>query len=279
MNKILGAIFAPLVADRLLIQSYSTASRLLVSCCCSSVSATAVVAAPLLRPASPAPSPLTRTQHTSIQPLLPFFLLPDQTFFSDQSPSCNTRRAQRERQQRNARDVRLFLLMASGPCARILTALQDCKRKHPRDPVRTLWEAGARSVRRDRGGWCRCRRRCCRRHWPPPSHHRSISHQTSPSQTKQQFICQHLTASAGWCMWSNLCPKEVRNIEDCLGVASSSGAAPRIPPRCAHRAAELEACIAAHQQLADERTDRCTGPQPIGGPARAPSSSSPAGSK
>jgi hypothetical protein len=68
-------------------------------------------------------------------------------------------------------------------------------------------------------------------------------------------------------MWSNLCPKEVRSIEDCLGVASSAGAAPRIPPRCAHRAAELEACITAHQLLADERTDRCTGPQPIGGPS------------
>jgi hypothetical protein len=72
-------------------------------------------------------------------------------------------------------------------------------------------------------------------------------------------------------MWSNLCPQEVRGIEDCLGVASSAGAAPRIPAKCATQAARLEACIEAHQQLADERTDRCTGPQPVG-PA---SSSSP----
>jgi hypothetical protein len=70
-------------------------------------------------------------------------------------------------------------------------------------------------------------------------------------------------------MWSNLCPQEVRNIEDCIGVVSSAGTAPRIPPRCAAPVAQLEACIEAHQLLADERTDRCTGPQPINGPAAA----------
>jgi hypothetical protein len=71
-------------------------------------------------------------------------------------------------------------------------------------------------------------------------------------------------------MWSNLCPQEVRGIEDCLGVSSSAGAAPRIPQRCAPQAARLEACIEAHQLLADERTDRCSGPQPIPAPSKQP---------
>lgn len=144
--------------------------------------------------------------------------------------------------------------MATGPCARILTALQDCKRKHPRDLVRESVFAMERAPPPPRPR--------CLSHAPPPPLPPSLPLPTRP-KTNKQFVCQHLAASAGWCMWSNLCPQEVRGIEDCLGVASSAGTAPRIPQRCAPQAARLEACIEAHQLLADERTDRCTGPQPI----------------
>lgn len=59
----------------------------------------------------------------------------------------------------------------------------------------------------------------------------------------------------------------VRSIEDCIGISSSQGKAPVIPKRCADRAALLEACIESKQELASERTSRCSGAQPIPKPA------------
>ncbi|GBF87611.1 hypothetical protein Rsub_00322 [Raphidocelis subcapitata] len=80
------------------------------------------------------------------------------------------------------------------------------------------------------------------------------------------FYCSHLTAAAGWCIFSGLCPAEVRAIEDCIGIGSSAGKAPIIPKRCQDRAALLEACIESKQTIAKARTERCAGPQPVGPP-------------
>jgi len=175
--------------------------------------------------------------------------------------------------------------MASGPCARILNALKDCKRKHPRDPVSDRARAfaappppGKTSCRPPpiarAGRRARARAGDKRRSSSSRSARQTHAHRPAPSPPPpppsnpqqpqhQQFVCQNLTASAGWCMWSNLCPEEVRGIEDCIGVSSTSAAPRGIPPRCATKVALLEACIEAHQLLADERTDRCTGPQPV----------------
>jgi hypothetical protein len=62
----------------------------------------------------------------------------------------------------------------------------------------------------------------------------------------------------------------VRAIEDCIGISSSIGKAPIIPKHCADRAALLEACIESHQAIADEKTNRCSGPQPIPKQASSP---------
>ena len=55
----------------------------------------------------------------------------------------------------------------------------------------------------------------------------------------------------------------MRAIEDCIGISSVAGRAPAIPKRCQDRAALLEACIESKQALAEARTGRCSGPQPI----------------
>lgn len=59
----------------------------------------------------------------------------------------------------------------------------------------------------------------------------------------------------------------VRAIEDCIGIGDSSGKAPLIPKHCQDRAALLEACLEAKQVVAEERTNRCQGPQPISKPS------------
>ncbi|KAI8473190.1 MAG: hypothetical protein J3K34DRAFT_519200 [Monoraphidium minutum] len=130
------------------------------------------------------------------------------------------------------------------------------------------------------------------------------------------FYCSHLSAAAGWCIFSGLCPAEgaasrrraarprgarcraavapipysgparfahpphtlactrthtapVRAIEDCIGIGSSAGKAPVIPKRCQDRAALLEACLESKQALAEAKTSRCSGPQPIPPPTAA----------
>lgn len=77
------------------------------------------------------------------------------------------------------------------------------------------------------------------------------------------FFCRHLHAAAGWCLFARLCPAEVAAIEDCIGISKSIGGCPAIPKRCADRAALLEACLDAQQAVAEERTTRCQGPQPL----------------
>jgi len=152
-------------------------------------------------------------------------------------------------------------------------------------------------------------RRCaairCFAHSPKP---------TLPHFPPPQFYCSHLTAAAGWCIFSGLCPQEgerawaqtqpeawtdkhcrrlaptelappavrsaphpppqppnraVRAIEDCIGISSSAGRSPAIPKSCQDRAALLEACIESKQALAEARTTRCSGPQPIDAPVSA----------
>jgi hypothetical protein len=66
----------------------------------------------------------------------------------------------------------------------------------------------------------------------------------------------------------------VRAIEDCIGIGSSAGKAPVIPKRCQDRAALLEACIESKQVLAEAKTSRCAGPQPI--PAAGDAAAAPA---
>jgi hypothetical protein len=61
----------------------------------------------------------------------------------------------------------------------------------------------------------------------------------------------------------------VRAIEDCIGISNSAGRAPFIPAHCADRAALLEACVEAQQSVAQEKTGRCKGAQPIPKPAPA----------
>jgi hypothetical protein len=78
-----------------------------------------------------------------------------------------------------------------------------------------------------------------------------------------QLICASLTAAAGWCIFKGLCPAEVRSIEDCIGISNSSGRAPVIPARCADRAALLEACLESQQEIAEAKTGQCGGAQPI----------------
>jgi hypothetical protein len=102
-----------------------------------------------------------------------------------------------------------------------------------------------------------------------------------------QLVCSSLSAAAGWCIFYNICPQEgaigpasshssgqlqsvdplsctaARDVEDCIGISNSIGRAPIIPSHCAERAARLEACVQSKQALAEERTNRCQGPQPI----------------
>jgi hypothetical protein len=61
----------------------------------------------------------------------------------------------------------------------------------------------------------------------------------------------------------------VRAIEDCIGISNSSGRAPIIPAKCADRAALLEACLEAQQEVAESKTGTCGGAQPIPKPAAA----------
>lgn len=83
------------------------------------------------------------------------------------------------------------------------------------------------------------------------------------------LFCAGLTAAAGWCIFKGLCPAEVRAIEDCIGISNSSGRAPIIPAKCADRAALLEACLEAQQQVAESKTGTCGGAQPIPKPPAA----------
>ncbi|KAK9837639.1 hypothetical protein WJX74_001823 [Apatococcus lobatus] len=77
-------------------------------------------------------------------------------------------------------------------CRRKLEALEDCRKKHPRE----------------------------------------------------QFICKHIEAAAGWCLVADICPQEVQDVEGCLG---RQGAMPSlVPKRCQAAASRLEACIEAH---------------------------------
>jgi hypothetical protein len=62
---------------------------------------------------------------------------------------------------------------------------------------------------------------------------------------------------------SNPARAAVRAIEDCIGIGSSAGKAPIIPKRCQDRAALLEACLESKQAIAEAKTSRCSGPQPI----------------
>eukprot|EP00877_Chromochloris_zofingiensis_P005805 jgi/Chrzof1/15225/Cz09g32040.t1 len=82
-------------------------------------------------------------------------------------------------------------------------------------------------------------------------------------RNNRDLVCSSLTAAAGWCIFYSVCPKEVRAIEDCIGISKSIGKAPVIPAHCAHRAAALEACIEAQQILAEQKINRCVGPQPV----------------
>jgi hypothetical protein len=58
-------------------------------------------------------------------------------------------------------------------------------------------------------------------------------------------------------------PAAARDLDDCLGVSTSICKAPAIPKRCQAKADALEACVQAHQALAQERTGRCSGPQRV----------------
>ncbi|KAF8059178.1 hypothetical protein HT031_005350 [Scenedesmus sp. PABB004] len=53
------------------------------------------------------------------------------------------------------------------------------------------------------------------------------------SRRDADLVCAGLTAAAGWCIFSSICPAEVRAIEDCIGISSSLGKAPAIPKHCA----------------------------------------------
>ena len=69
-------------------------------------------------------------------------------------------------------------------------------------------------------------------------------------------ICQHLTAQAGWCIFQSICPKEVRALEDCVGVSSIRSVS-HIPTRCAEREELLSACLEGQRQAAEDRTAAC----------------------
>ena len=69
-------------------------------------------------------------------------------------------------------------------------------------------------------------------------------------------ICQHLTSAAGWCIFQSICPKEVRSLEDCVGV-SNIRTVSHIPARCSEREELLSACLEGQSQAADDRTAAC----------------------
>ncbi|GLC34329.1 hypothetical protein PLESTM_000183100 [Pleodorina starrii] len=73
----------------------------------------------------------------------------------------------------------------------------------------------------------------------------------------QEFVCQHLTSKAGWCLFSGICPKEVIDLEDCVGTTNATRIGAYVPPRCEPKAQLLAACIEGQRSAAERRTNEC----------------------
>ncbi|GFH16536.1 uncharacterized protein HaLaN_12970, partial [Haematococcus lacustris] len=73
-------------------------------------------------------------------------------------------------------------------------------------------------------------------------------------------ICRHLHVAAGWCIFAELCPREVAALEDCLGVPNMRHVGPGcIPSKCRLREEQLAICLEVQQEGAQARTAACPG--------------------
>ncbi|KAG2491939.1 hypothetical protein HYH03_009672 [Edaphochlamys debaryana] len=85
-----------------------------------------------------------------------------------------------------------------------------------------------------------------------------------------EAVCQHLTSKAGWCLFAGICPKEVRDLEDCVGTTNATQIGVHVPTRCEHKAETLSACIEGYRAAAERRTNECpSGKKKQAGPAPA----------
>lgn len=160
-------------------------------------------------------------------------------------------------------------------CPRIIAALNDCQRKHPKDADVSHKSCAEHSptlvgppAAQPSPATCSYSRSAYPLLQPPlwSDQLRAVCFWDAAMccvQLRLQLICAGLTAAAGWCIFKGLCPAEVRSIEDCIGISNSAGRAPVIPERCADRAALLEACLESQQELAERKTGQCGGAQPI----------------